>query len=72
MGDQTLGLGEACRAFGVDRLAESVPGAAVGWRSSFVLFSGSRAGAPIVSESAGNGLSNRVGAGADVDGFRHL
>ena len=35
-------------AFGVDRLAESVPGAAVGWRSSFVLFGGGRAGASIV------------------------
>ena len=45
-------------AFGVDRLAEFVPGAAVGWRSSFVLFGGGRAGASIICESPGNGVSN--------------
>ena len=65
--------GAPCRgAFDIDRIAEPVSGAVARWRSPFVLCGRGGARTPVVGQGPGDGIPNRAGFGADVDGVCDL
>ncbi len=66
-------LVQSCRGtIDIDWVAQSVSGAVARWRSSFVLRGGGGARSPVVGSGAGNGVPDRTGVGAHVDGVCHL